>query len=143
MRARGLLETALYTDDLPALERFYVEVIGLERIAATAGRNCVLRCGAAALILFDRSASAGAGGAFPPHGSVGGGHIAFAVADAAELQRWREHLSRHGVEVEREVAWPDGDVSVYFRDPAGNSVELAPSTLWGGLGRELLGSAPA
>ena len=31
-----------------------------------------------------------------------------------------------------EVPWPEGGRSIYFRDPAGNSLELAPPTLWGG-----------
>ncbi len=31
-----------------------------------------------------------------------------------------------------EVNWDQGGTSLYFRDPAGNSIELAPPTLWGG-----------
>jgi hypothetical protein len=49
----------------------------------------------------------------------------------------------HGVEVEREIGWPDGSRSLYVRDPAGNSVELAPPSLWGGLGRAAVGEARA
>jgi len=40
--------------------------------------------------------------------------------------------------VEKEINWEDGGTSIYFRDPAGNSVELAPATLWNNLGRKLL-----
>ena len=36
------------------------------------------------------------------------------------------------LDVEMEVEWPEGGRSLYVRDPAGNSVELAPPTLWGG-----------
>ena len=35
-----------------------------------------------------------------------------------------------GVAIEAEVEWPSGGRSLYFRDPAGNVVELAPPTLW-------------
>ena len=36
-----------------------------------------------------------------------------------------------GVDIETEVEWPGGGRSIYVRDPAGNSVELASSTIWG------------
>jgi catechol 2,3-dioxygenase-like lactoylglutathione lyase family enzyme len=128
-----LLETAIYGPDLGSLERFYVDLLGLEPVARTAGRNVVFRCGAAALILFDPAASGEPGGPFPPHSGPGRGHIAFAVP-LGDFPAWRARLAAAGVEIEKEVVWPDGHRSLYFRDPAGNSVELAPPTLWGGLG---------
>ncbi|MGH7447107.1 MAG: VOC family protein, partial [Longimicrobiales bacterium] len=75
----------------------------------------------------------------PEHGAVGAGHFAFVIEDD-ERDGWREHLTRHGVVIEREVDWQDGGASIYVRDPAGNSVELAPPTIWGGLGRGLIDS---
>jgi catechol 2,3-dioxygenase-like lactoylglutathione lyase family enzyme len=141
MRVAGLLEAAVYGPDLDALERFYVDVLGLTRVAATPGRNVVLRCGASALILFDPAASGTPGGMFPPHGARGGGHVAFVVPDA-ELPAWRARLAAHGIAVEGETAWPEGGVSLYVRDPAGTLVELAPPSLWGGLGRALLAAQP-
>lgn len=137
MRVPALLEAAVYGPDLEALERFYVGVLGLEPVVRTPGRNVVLRCGTAAVILFDPAVTIGEGGAFPPHGSRGPGHVAF-VVDDARLPAWRERLAEHGVDVEREIAWPEGGTSIYFRDPAGNSVELAPPALWRGLGRDAL-----
>jgi len=47
------------------------------------------------------------------------------------LDEWKKHLADHGVEIEKEVEWPKGGKSIYFRDPAGNSVELATRGLWG------------
>jgi catechol 2,3-dioxygenase-like lactoylglutathione lyase family enzyme len=47
------------------------------------------------------------------------------------LDQWRAHLRSHGVEVEKEVEWPKGGTSLYFRDPAGNCVELVTRGLWG------------
>jgi catechol 2,3-dioxygenase-like lactoylglutathione lyase family enzyme len=41
-------------------------------------------------------------------------------------------LEQAGVVIEQVVEWDQGSRSIYFRDPAGNSVELAPPTLWGG-----------
>lgn len=134
MRVSGLLEAAVYGEDLSALERFYVEVFGLEPIARTEGRSVVLRAGRSAVILFDPRTSSEDAGPFPPHGPAGPGHIAFVVPDD-DLSRWRALLEERSVPIEREVDWPEGGTSLYVRDPAGNSVELAPPSLWGGLGQ--------
>ena len=65
----------------------------------------------------------------PPHGARGPGHVAFA-ATAAELDRLRARLVAAGIEIEADFLWPGGARSIYVRDPAGNSVELAEPRLW-------------
>ena len=45
-------------------------------------------------------------------------------------QEWRDHLAQQGIAIEREVAWPSGGASLYFRDPDGNSLELATPATW-------------
>lgn len=130
-----VLETALYTDDLAAANRFYGVVLGLERIASVEGRHLFFRCGAGVVLIFDRRSTASVptsvnGAPVPMHGASGAGHVAFAVADA-ELPAWRAHLAAEGVAIESEVTWPRGGRSLYVRDPAGNSVELASPLLWG------------
>lgn len=47
------------------------------------------------------------------------------------LDDWKKHFADHGVKIEKEVKWPRGGKSLYFRDPAGNSVELMTRGLWG------------
>ena len=131
---RGVLETCLYARDLAAAERFYADVIGLEAFQRAEGRHVFFRCGAGVFLVFDparTSTEPGAvGGApIPAHGAAGPGHVAFAVPEA-ELDAWRERLARHGVPVESEVRWPRGGRSLYVRDPAGNSVELAGEGIW-------------
>jgi len=64
------------------------------------------------------------------HGARGAGHIALAAPET-DLPSWRAHLETHGVEIESEVRWPRGGRSLYMRDPAGNSVEIASPTVWG------------
>ncbi|HEX6133862.1 MAG TPA: VOC family protein [Longimicrobiales bacterium] len=135
---RGLLEYAIYGADLAALERFYCDVFGLEVILRADDRLVALRCGNSALLLFDPAVSR-VKGPIPEHGTTGGGHLAFVMEDD-ERAGWLEHLERHGIEIEREIEWEEGGTSIYLRDPAGNSVELAPPTIWGGLGRVLIGS---
>lgn len=135
---RGLLEFAVYGPDIAALERFYCDIIGLEVILRAADRLIALRCGHSTLLLFDPEVTRD-DGAVPGHGADGAGHVAFVIEDG-DRDAWRTHLERHGVSIEREMAWDEGGVSIYVRDPAGNSVELAPPTLWGGLGRALIDS---
>jgi catechol 2,3-dioxygenase-like lactoylglutathione lyase family enzyme len=137
---RGLLEFAVYGPDLDRLEQFYSDVFGLERIMRADGRLVALRCGHATLLLFDPAVTR-VPGPVPHHGAEGAGHIAF-VIENDERDAWRERLRAHGIDIEREVEWPEGGTSIYVRDPAGNSVELAPPAIWGGLGRGLIDSAP-
>jgi catechol 2,3-dioxygenase-like lactoylglutathione lyase family enzyme len=136
--ALGLLEFAVYGPDLAALERFYCDVFGLEVIRRAGDRLIALRCGHSTLLLFDPSVTHEKG-PIPEHGARGPGHFAFVIEDD-ERDAWRERLKRHDVEIEREVEWDEGGASIYVRDPAGNSVELAPTTIWGGLGRALIDS---
>jgi catechol 2,3-dioxygenase-like lactoylglutathione lyase family enzyme len=70
------------------------------------------------------------GGSVPTHGAHGPGQVAFCIGDG-EIEIWREQLRQHGVEIEAEIAWPTGGYSLYFRDPAGNSVKLATPQTWG------------
>lgn len=129
-----VLETALYVQDLDAAERFYGELLGLERIARVDGRHVFFRCGEAVVLLFDprttASSASSEDGTVPPHGATGAGHVAFAVKDA-DIAAWRMYLESHGIAIESEVTWPRGGLSIYVRDPAGNSVELASPLLWG------------
>jgi hypothetical protein len=55
--------------------------------------------------------------------------VAFAVPNDA-IQDWKNRLKRRGVEVEHECIWPGGGLSIYFRDPSGNSIELASPKIW-------------
>lgn len=129
IRARRIFETSLYGPDLDQLQAFYQNVLGLERIARFGERGVALRCDGDVLLLFDPEESIESDGPVPPHGARGPGHVAFAVS-RDDLPAWRAHLASCGVDIEAEVPWEDGH-SIYFRDPAGNSVELATPGIWG------------
>jgi catechol 2,3-dioxygenase-like lactoylglutathione lyase family enzyme len=126
----AVVETAVYAADLDAAERFYAGVLGLPVLGREPGRHVFFRVGAGdVLLVFDPAATL-AGGVLPAHGASGPGHFALGVR-AEALDDWRRHLAGRGVAVEREVAWPRGGHSLYFRDPAGNSVELVTRGVWG------------
>ncbi len=131
MRAERIFESCLYARDLAATVAFYRRVFGLEVLSDFSPRGVALRCGAGVLLLFNPDETRGVHALVPSHGVEGRGHLAFLAAEE-ELPAWREHLAECGVEIETEVAWEVGGRSIYLRDPGGNSVELAPPTLWGG-----------
>jgi len=132
MHVDGVLETCLYVNDLDAAERFYTNVLGLEFAGRQEGRHVFFRCGLRMLLLFDPRATSRPDSDVPQHGAQGPSHVAF-VARADELGEWIEHLLDHSVAIEKIVDWPQGGRSVYFRDPAGNSLELATPKIWEGL----------
>lgn len=128
MKAREILETSVYADDLDAAERFYAGVLGMDVIARVEGRHVFFRCGARVFLVFNPERTR-EGGMIPAHGAAGPGHACFAMR-ADEVEEWRAHLQASGVEIETDFSWPDGGRSLYFRDPAGNSIELGTPAIW-------------
>ncbi|MEM7044432.1 MAG: VOC family protein [Pseudomonadota bacterium] len=124
-----VLETILYVDDLNAAETFYRDGLGLELYSRKDGLFAFFKLGDAMLLLFNPDAAA-KNESIPAHGAHGPGHACFAMPES-ELDAWRDRLTQFGVEIEQEVAWPNGCQSFYFRDPAGNSLELGTPKIWG------------
>jgi catechol 2,3-dioxygenase-like lactoylglutathione lyase family enzyme len=131
MHPHGILETCLYVDDLAMAERFYGSVLCLEFVGREEGRHVFFRCGDHMLLIFNPHRTIQRSSSVPHHGAIGPSHIAFSVSES-ELEAWRSRLENEGVEIEREVDWPQGGESLYFRDPAGNSLELAVPRIWNG-----------
>ena len=138
MQAKRIFETCLCGRDIPAIRRFYTDVMGLEVVGDMSTRGIVFRCGEGVLIVFNPDEpklpspyNNRPHEIIPPHGTEGVGHLAF-HATADELPGWRAQLAKHQVPIISEVNWIDGGASLYFKDPAGNVLELAPPTLWGG-----------
>ena len=131
MSVSDVLEAALYVQDLSAAEQFFTRILGLTLYSKLDGRHVFLRCGQRMVLLFNAKATAvSAGGAndAPVHGATGPGHLAFAVP-LSEIDQWKEHLAKHGVEIEKEIHW-ERCRSLYFRDPSNNSVEITSPLLW-------------
>jgi len=129
----GILETALYAEDLDAAEAFYGGILGLERITRQKDRHVFFRCGAGVLLIFNpkETVHPPPPGAFPVpvHGANGPGHACFRVP-GPDLDFWVKKLEEAGIAIEADFRWPNGARSIYFRDPAGNSLECAEPGLW-------------
>ena len=130
MAIKAVVETAIYVDNLEAAETFYGTILGLRVIGKEPGRHVFFRVGEASVLLAFLAEATLKGDQLPSHGATGPGHFALGIESEA-LDSWRKLLQGHGVSIEREGEWPRGGKSLYFRDPAGNSVELVTPGVWG------------
>ena len=129
----GILETALYTDDMARARAFYEGVLELAPIFSD-NRLCAYGVAAGSVLLIFRRGSAREtvtmpGGNIPGHDGAGPLHIAFAIGKDA-LSQWEKHLAAQGVPIEGATNWSRGGRSIYFRDPDGHLLELATPGLW-------------
>lgn len=130
MKADRIFETVLYAEDLVKAKAFYRDALGLDLIRESE-LLLAFRLPASVLLVFDPRISDDESRPIPAHGARGKGHVAFACS-ASDLPRWKAHLEARGIAIEMMNKWPEGGASLYMRDPAGNSVEFAPPTLWDG-----------
>jgi len=129
----GVIETALYVDDLDRARAFYQDTLGLRPMNSDSRFLAFDVGGRSVLLLFHRGATLETvhlpGGTIPPHDGHGPLHIAFAVtADA--LPEWERRLTEQGVSIEARTAWPRGGHSIYFRDPDNHLLELVTPGVW-------------
>ncbi|MEH3046240.1 VOC family protein [Sphingomonas adhaesiva] len=132
-RITGLLESAIYVDDMARACAFYRDVLELAEMLVTPRLTAFDAGAGGVLLVFARGQSRddmpGAGGTIPGHDGAGPLHLAFGIpADAAPA--WRARLDAAGVAIRSEVTWPRGGISLYVDDPDGHVVELATPGLW-------------
>jgi len=132
LQVSGIHETVLYAPDLPRAVEFYRSVIGLSAMMTLSDRGASFRVTPeSVLLLFEpHLAATQTDGQVPSHGATGPGHICFSTPPGT-LKDWRRRFEKLGVAIEMERGWDTGARSIYVRDPAGNSVEIADGDIWG------------
>jgi catechol 2,3-dioxygenase-like lactoylglutathione lyase family enzyme len=129
----GVIETALYVDDLDRASHFYENLFDFSRMEGDARFRAYNVGGKSVLLLFKREASNCLTelpfGKIGPHDGSGPLHLAFAIP-ASELADWKARLAEKKITIESTVRWPRGGTSLYFRDPDNHLVELATPGLW-------------
>ncbi|MFQ3786675.1 VOC family protein [Halomonas sp. A29] len=134
-KLNGVLETALYVDDMDRARVFFEGVMGLEPFNAD-HRFTAYDAGAGSVLLLflqgetlETVVLPNDMGTIPPHDGKGRVHLAFAIT-AQSLSAWERQLDDHGVIIEGRTHWPRGGESLYFRDPDGHLIELATPGVW-------------
>jgi catechol 2,3-dioxygenase-like lactoylglutathione lyase family enzyme len=126
-RSEGLLESALYVQDVRASARFYERIFGFPVISDFGERGCALQAGKRqVLLLFQKG---GSRLTTSPHHGDGELHIAFAIL-ASELPGWESWLKENGIPIEERRTWDLGGQSLYFRDPDRHLLEIATPGVW-------------
>jgi catechol 2,3-dioxygenase-like lactoylglutathione lyase family enzyme len=129
MKLTKIIETCIYSEDLPQTKTFYQEILGLHLHSESEGRHLFFRCGNSMLMIFHPEETLKPKFDVPTHGARGPGHVAFSVPES-EFHNWPDYLKTKGISIEKQIDWPGGGKSIYFRDPANNSVELTTPSIW-------------
>ena len=113
----GFAELTLETPDRGALERFYVDGMGLEVLAREDDRTWLAAGSHARLGLWEPGEK--------EFGDEGGAHVHFALSAApGRLDELCERLRARGAGVRGPEEHDGGDRSIYVEDPEGNVVEV-------------------
>ena len=124
MKVKGIKETCLYIVNLAVAKEFYEGTLGLPLIAYEPGKHLFLRAGSSVLLCFNPEDSK-LKESPPAHFGGGAQHFAFEVK-ATEYAKTRRELEKKGIEIIDIMVWEGGAESFYFKDPAGNILEVVP-----------------
>lgn len=129
----GILETALYAEDLPGAVDFYRRAFGFPTLRGDDRFHAFAVPGPSVLLIFKKGETLKPvefeGGVIPPHHAAGEIHFAFGVS-ADELPKWEAHFRALRIPIESRVKWPLGGTSLYIRDTERHLVELATPGIW-------------
>jgi catechol 2,3-dioxygenase-like lactoylglutathione lyase family enzyme len=132
MKINKIVETCLYSSDLESMRKFYAGILGLAVVQEEPSKLIFLQAGKSMLLIFDPIRTMTDNGGLPTHGAISPPssiHFAFEI-DEQEFSASKEQLARNNIDIEKEVVWDDNTRSLYFRDPAGNLVELIMPGQW-------------
>ncbi len=129
----GVLETALFVEDLKRSTQFYQAIFGFETLGCNE-RICAMSVvGRQVLLLCKKGASVKptvtSGGIVPPCDSTGASHLAFSIS-VSDVEAWEKWLGECGVPIESKVVGDGGSPRLYFRDPDQHVLELVTPGNW-------------
>ncbi|MDQ3836115.1 MAG: VOC family protein [Thermoproteota archaeon] len=132
MKINKIVETCLYSSDLESMRKFYAGILGLAVVQEELSKFIFLKAGKSMLLIFDPMRTMTDNGGLPTHGAISPpSSIHFAMEiDEQEYFASKEQLARNNIDIEKEVIWNGNTRSLYFRDPAGNLVELITPGEW-------------
>jgi catechol-2,3-dioxygenase len=132
MKIKKVVETCIYSSDLESMKNFYAGILGLPVIQEEQDKLIFLKAGKSMLLIFDPVRTKTNNGSLPAHGTpTPPSSIHFAM----EIEKQEYHASKqllidNNIVIEKEVNWNSDAKSIYFRDPAGNLVELITPGGW-------------
>lgn len=132
MKISKVVETCVYSYDLDDMKKFYAGVLGLQLVQEEEGKLIFLKAGKSMLLIFNPDKTGANYDRLPAHGAAtppSSIHFAMEIEEH-DYQRWKDLLIKNRITVEQEVDWKGKARSLYFRDPAGNLVELITPGEW-------------
>ncbi|MFL6322790.1 MAG: VOC family protein [Nitrososphaeraceae archaeon] len=131
------METCIYSSDLVKMKDFYINILGLEIVSEEKDRHVFLKAGQSMLLIFNPNKTLVSNGSnsttkLPIHGAFAPPSI---IHLALQIEEQNYDIAKHtlngkNVRIEKEVTWEEGTNSIYFRDPAGNLVEIITPGSW-------------
>jgi catechol 2,3-dioxygenase-like lactoylglutathione lyase family enzyme len=131
------VETCIYSSDLEKMKDFYINTLGPEFVSEEKDRYAFLKAGQSMLLIFNPNKTLVSNGSngiiqLPIHGAITPPSI---IHFALEIEKQnydtaKQILKERNIKIEKEVTWGKGTNSIYFRDPAGNLVEIITPSSW-------------
>lgn len=121
----GLHHAALTVSDVARSGRWYQDVLGMEEVFSEhseARRAVVMRLPGVGSVLGIVQHAGAEGAAFDPR-RTGLDHLAFTVAERADMDTWAARLAEHGVDHDGPRDIPPGAI-LNFKDPDGIALSL-------------------
>jgi catechol 2,3-dioxygenase-like lactoylglutathione lyase family enzyme len=133
LKFEKIIETCIYSTDLNVMKIFYVNRLGLDLVSEEEGRHVFLKAGKSMLLIFNPENTRLADNSiFPVHGAItppSSIHFALEI-EQVDYEAAKNILIQNKIPMEKEMSWNAGGKSIYFRDPAGNLVEIVTKGQW-------------
>jgi catechol-2,3-dioxygenase len=120
------------------MKDFYINILGLEFVSEEKDRYIFLKAGQSMLLIFNPNKTLAdtnrsnstiqlpSHGAFAPPSII---HFALEI-EKQNYDNAKSVLNEKNIKIDNEVTWEKGTNSIYFRDPAGNLVEIITPGSW-------------